>query len=297
MFKPNEESKMQAGILKRTSISKQLTEAEALVYVGYPGEIVWVAGIKGVRIQDGETLGGFVVNDANTLTLDEILNELSGVFTDVVQLNALRTEIISILNSRESVITLDPTANTLVAAGGTHGWKILPVPVTTHTSSSTNRPTFTKFLNNIWGLSYRSGKSDEAWCYITIPSDYKVGTAVYPFLNWACAATNTGTVFWNLEYTVAKAYSQGTDSIFSSTSSQTYSHVVNSGERYQVKTSIPPLGMGIPGDNLEPGSLILLRIARYGSSDSNRAAIHLFSAGIHYQIDKIATLNQTPVNN
>jgi len=65
------------AIIKRDPVTKNMTSEEASAFTGYFGQITSTQGVKGIVLHDGVTPGGFVIEDANTLYIEEIIPLLS----------------------------------------------------------------------------------------------------------------------------------------------------------------------------------------------------------------------------
>ncbi len=128
---------------------------------------------------------------------------------------------------------------------------------------------------------------EEAFFEIHILHDYKVGTVIYPHIHWSHKiASPTGSVVWQLEYSVAKGHSGG---VFPA--STTIELIETAGAQYTHQIVEADVADAIPATNLEPDSVILCRIFRdfAHASDTFEADAFLLQIDFHYESDLILT--------
>lgn len=153
-----------------------------------------------------------------------------------------------------------------------------------------NAPTWTAVQGNVFGYTFGTTGTDEVWLTFHVPHDYVPGTPIYIHMHWAPTNTNTGTVRWAVEYSLAKGYSQAafpaTTTVFleQAASGTALTHQI-------IETS---LADAIPATNLEPDVLILAHVYRDGShvNDTYNAPAFGFECDLHYQSQGTTTKNK-----
>ena len=199
----------------------------------------------------------------------------------------------TISNPAVSFSGVAPANSLVVASNGMLttklGWRDI-VGSATVKGSGANDPSWSTFISGINAYSLSATTMKELWFTFHIDHDYAVGTTIYPHVHWATTGTNTGVVRWGFEYTIAKGHNQ---SAFP-TSTTVYVEQAGSGTAY--KHMVAEVAAGISSAELEPDSLILMRIFRDAShaNDTQTSAAFMFTADIHYQCDRVATINKSP---
>jgi hypothetical protein len=131
---------------------------------------------------------------------------------------------------------------------------------------------------------------NEVWAVYHVKHDYAPGTVMYSHTHWTTLGVNTGVVRWGFEYTVAKGYTQ---QVFPATTT-VYKELAASGTPLMHMISEVAVGDAIPAANLEPDSLILMRVFRdaANAADTCTDTAFLLLADLHYQSDRVHTLNK-----
>jgi hypothetical protein len=206
-----------------------------------------------------------------------------------------------------SVTQLDSTGEEhghIITADGTGGtawrslvWKDLLGQITVR-GAGANDPAFELITGstNMWAYSFSAGTMMQFWTAFHIGHDYAPGTVVYPHVHWfnAAAVPNTGNVRWGFEYAVAKGHSQQAFPLTATTT--VYKLQASSATRYMHAIGEVAIGDAIPATNLEPDSVIYLRIFRDAADvgDTCTDKVYALMADIHYQADTIGTKNKAP---
>lgn len=150
-----------------------------------------------------------------------------------------------------------------------------------------NAPTWTVLQGGVYGYTFSASAMNEAWLSFHIPHSYAPGTVLYPHIHWASVGTNTGTVRWGIEYTLAKGYNQqafpAVTTIYleqASVATALQHRIVESGT--------------IPATNIEPDALIIARVFRDAAhaNDTLTDATFCFEVDLHFQISGISTINR-----
>lgn len=194
-------------------------------------------------------------------------------------------EILEILTARR-VDKIPPLEN----AG--ERWRDLLSDISVDRDTGTNKPTWAIFRNGIRAWSFSATGADEVWASFHITHDYKMGTKAYPHIHWAVTGVDTGVVRWGFEYTVAKGHGQ---QAFPA-STTVYVEQAATGVAYAHMVAEVSDADAVPGLNLEPDSLVLIRIFRDGAhaNDTQTSAAFGFFADLHYQSDGNDTVEKRP---
>lgn len=155
-----------------------------------------------------------------------------------------------------------------------------------------NSPAWSSFVSGIYAYEFSASVMKECWIVFHVPHSYAPGSDLYLHTHWSTTGTDTGVVRWGFEYTYAKGYNQGADSVFPS-SQTVYIEQAGSGvaRRHMIAETLP---VTIPG--LEVDSLILVRVFRDAAhvNDTQTSAAFLFTSDIHFLADKVVTPNRNP---
>jgi hypothetical protein len=172
-------------------------------------------------------------------------------------------------------------------------WGDVPADMTAVKVSTTNPPTWAQFRNGIYTWSFSASTVNEVWVKYQIHHDYVPGSPVYPLLYWSVSTTNTGVVRWGIEYTIAKGHQQQAFPI----TSTIYLNVNVAGIAYRNYTTEVPEANAIPATNLEPDSLILMRVFRDAahSADTLVSPAFLLHCSMHCRKNRDGTTrNKVP---
>jgi hypothetical protein len=264
------------AIVKRTPVTKTMTKAVSDQYIGYFTEMTAIEGVDGIVIHDGKTPGGFLIEDKNTLYIDEIIAQL---------------------NLNDSLT----------------GWKVLTGSIAfnndkghhddddhRHSDNSNYRRgkvNWSTFRSGMMGLEIEESKTSSFMTSYVIPHDYKPGTKVYPNLHFTHREDDeSGVVRWGFEFSVAKGYTQTDDDVFDSTSIIYVEQQIDlNTDNKLFLTELPDI-YGIPSTKLEPNSLVLLRIFRDGDhpNDTFDGDVFVLKTCLQYQALGLGTVNRLP---
>ena len=159
-------------------------------------------------------------------------------------------------------------------------------------SSSPNAPTLNPFRGSILAWTFPGGEMTEASAAWHIDHDYAMGTPLYFHVHWATPSTDIGTVRWGFEYTIAKGHQQ---QAFPTTST-VYIEQATTGTAYMHMIAELSEANAIPGTNIEPDTVIMVRLFRDGGNAAdtlNQPVFGLF-LDLHYQADHTTTPNKSP---
>lgn len=147
-------------------------------------------------------------------------------------------------------------------------------------------------LGGMYAYSFSATVNKEVWVTYHIDHDYARGTPIYLHAHWinAAASPNTGTVIWGFEYTFAKGHQQAA---FPATNTVYVTQSCNA-TRYMHHIAETSVADAVPGTNIEPDTLLMVRIFRDAASDTCSDAVYLLTADCHYQASTYATKNKAP---
>jgi len=147
-------------------------------------------------------------------------------------------------------------------------------------------------LGGMYAYQFSATVMKEVWVMYHIDHDYAAGTPIYLHCHWVndAASPNTGTVRWGFEYTVAKGHQQ---QAFPATTT-VYAQQNCSATRYMHHIAEVSLADAVPATNLEPDSILMVRIFRDAATDTCTDAVDLLLADCHYQAAKFGTKNKAP---
>ena len=276
-------------------------------YVGGAGELTVNTDTWVVHLHDGVNAGGHVVLMAHSATKDDVglgnvqnypIANKSQVLTPTsnsVYMTPLRTkELLESGNFSQifKVGNLDPQNVTLKVENVDYGWKHIQCSFT-YNLRDRDSPSTSYLRDGIMGYSFRRNRLNQLWSTVTIGSDYALGTKVYPAIQIAPESDESGTVRFGIEYSVAKSHGNGE---FGASSliylEATYSENGDINNEYLEAS----LAQAIPATDLEPDSVIALRVFRDGrnNNDTFGGNVFLLSTMVKYQAARISTKNRTP---
>ena len=179
---------------------------------------------------------------------------------------------------------------TLYNFEGEPGWDDLIGPMAGGKTTTANDPTWAVFRNGIYSYSFPQNAMTELWLVFHLNHGYAPGTKIYPHIHWATAGTDTGVVRWGIEYTIAKCYDQ---QAFPASSTIYLEHAASATPyMHQISETTEP--NAIVATNLEPDSLILVRVFRDGThaNDTCTNAAFGLTCDLHFQRNGVSTLNR-----
>ena len=180
-----------------------------------------------------------------------------------------------------------------VGTEATLGWNDIVADIVIR-GSGPNSPSWSLFRNGIYGYSFSATAIQECWLSYHIRHDYALGTAFFPHIHFATNTTNTGTVRFGFEYTIAKGYNQGTASEFGVSTIEYLEFPITANAQY--RHLIAENTLGILSAKLEPDAVILARAFRDADhpNDTFPSPIFIFNVDVHYQVDRTTTINKNP---
>lgn len=170
------------------------------------------------------------------------------------------------------------------------GWRDNVIEMTTR--GGLTEPPRSVFRDGIYLLQFSHLDLMEVFGNFHIDHDYALGTLIYPHVHWSTNTTDTGTVRWGIEYTVAKGHQQAS---FPATTT-VYVEQASTGTAYMHYVAEVSTGNAISGVNIEPDTLILMRVFRDAghANDTFNAPVYGIALDLHYQADRATTPNKAP---
>jgi hypothetical protein len=174
------------------------------------------------------------------------------------------------------------------------GWRDLIMGVDVKNTGA-NIPTLQNFRDGIFLWGFDPDSNQEVYCQAHIDHDYAMGTVMYPHVHFSVNVTNTGTVRWGIEYTLARRHDSTGQTHFPASTTVYVEHDVD-GDPYAHYVAEVSLANTIPATHLEVDTVILFRVFRDAShvNDTFPGTAYLITTDIHYQVDRYATLNKAP---
>jgi hypothetical protein len=170
------------------------------------------------------------------------------------------------------------------------GWKDNLSDVTAKTTGAGN-PTFATITGAFSGFKF--ALNDAVWATYHIGHDFKPSSGIYFHVHWLPDGTNVNSVKWQWTYAIAKGHDQSAFPLGSPTvvtAEQTIHNPAAAYRHYITEISSP-----VTSSELEPDTLIMVQLKRItnGATDNTDNIFALF-ADVHYQSDRVATLNRAP---
>lgn len=173
---------------------------------------------------------------------------------------------------------------------GAAGWDDMIGNLTAGNTSNANDPTWAAFRGGVYAWRFSATALNEIWISFHINHEYAPGTVIYPHIHWSTDGTNTGTVRWGIEYTVAKGYDRDT---FPAPTT-IYLEQAATGTAYRHMIAEAALVDAIPTTHLETDSIILMRVFRDGAHANDTCTDPAFGlfCDLHFQKQAFSTPNK-----
>jgi len=153
--------------------------------------------------------------------------------------------------------------------------------------ASINQPTWSQLADDgagsrgVYSYSFSPSTDNEVFFSVQMPHSYKEGTDLLPHVHWTPDSTNTGTIMWKLEYTIANI-----GSTFGNTATvnmpDTADGVIN---KHQITT-----GSTISGSGLGISHMLICRLYRdVSDTDTFTGNAGLLEFDIHHQINTMGS--------
>ena len=170
------------------------------------------------------------------------------------------------------------------------GWKDNIQDFSSAKGNGTTEPTWWDIGNGQY--AYRFTVGDELFVKFHVTHDYKVGTNAYPHVHFLVTQTMTAgqQITWSFNYVIARGHQQG-DSLTGAESTVTATYTAT-GNEIAGEHIILEVSDEDAFSLIEPDTIIMMRVRL----DSENVAGDIFGllCDLHYQVDRIATLNKEP---
>jgi len=156
-----------------------------------------------------------------------------------------------------------------------------------------SQPSWSAFRDGIYAYAFSASSMNESWVTFHILHDYKRGTDLFPHVHWSPGtSTHTGVVRWGIEYQVAKGHTQ---EAFPATTT-VYVEQASDGTQYMHNVAEVTAGAAISGTDIEPDSLVNVRVFRDGAhaNDTFTGPAFVFQIDMHYLKERTGTKNKAP---
>ena len=162
-----------------------------------------------------------------------------------------------------------------------------------YTRQGANAPTATAFQGGLIQYEFTSNQVRTVFANFHVDHDYALGTKIYPHFHFSPKSNNSGVVRIEFEWSFAKGHGQ---EAFPSTTSKTLDFTIPASSAYKHFVAELPEVDAIPGTDIEPDTLILMRVSRLGNdaADTFPDSVWGFTADCHYQADTFGTPNRAP---
>ena len=194
-----------------------------------------------------------------------------------------------------TAMTLGPNADVYQNAEGSYGWRDNIAQFVVKGSGAAD-PSFGALFNGLEGYLFSATTLQRVFCDFHIDHDIARGTLIYPHVHWMPTTTGTGVVRWGIEYSVAKGHQQGAPSTFPATTTVYVNQTISAASQWQHFVAEVSLADAIPSTNIEPDSVIKVRVFRdaANAADTYTGAVHAWQADLHYQVARLSTVNKSP---
>lgn len=161
------------------------------------------------------------------------------------------------------------------------------------TRGGAGAPTATLFQGGIPQYEFVSNLMKEVFTNFHINHDYSRGSTIFPHFHFSPKSNNSGVVLLEFEWSIAKGHQQAA---FPVTTKKTLAVTIPANSAYLHFIAELPEVDAISGANIEPDTLIIMRIARLATNpaDTFPDSIWGATADLHYQADMKGTLNRAP---
>ena len=163
------------------------------------------------------------------------------------------------------------------------------------TRGGPTQPVLQNYRNGIYLYAFSPDVVQEIFAVAHIDHDYALGTELFPHMHWTTDTTNTGTVRWGIEYTLAQRFDDTGVKTFGPTTTL-YVEQASDGAAYKHWVAQATPGNGIPGAGINIDTVILFRIFRDAThgNDTYPDPCYGITFDMHYQCSRYATPNRDP---
>jgi len=170
-------------------------------------------------------------------------------------------------------------------------WDDIRVPVTSTKKAGSNDPHFAKIADNgsgsqgVFAELFDKTTEEELYFQVQIPHSWKIGTDIVAHVHWCPVDTDTGTIQWGLEWSLAEK-----DAVIGDSTLSLGAATAACGTAYQhTYYEIVEIDMSAVTDR---SSIISCRVYRNVAGDSYNNDAALLEVDFHYQIDSLGSTEQ-----
>jgi len=128
---------------------------------------------------------------------------------------------------------------------------------------------------------------DSVYIGLQVPHDIRVGSTMYPYVQWTTNGVIANTVKWQMNYTTAKSHDQ---EVFPADTILTLEQAAQ-GTAWRHMLIEDAVGFSA----LEPDEFLAIELVRITNGGVDNAdTVFGLSMGLHYQVQQFATPNRTP---
>lgn len=177
----------------------------------------------------------------------------------------------------------------------TKGWDDVRVPLSSIKRLGFSDPDWVQFRadgvgsTGVYALAFDKNTDEEVFFSVQIPHDWEFGTDLHPHIHWSPSDTDTGSVTWKLEYTIAAI-----NDTFDVTS---LLDVTDAGDGVSRKHQYADLGnidMSAYTAATDVSIMLMCRLYRdVSDGDDYDADAFLLEVDFHYQIDSVGSRLET----
>ncbi|OOZ37967.1 hypothetical protein [Solemya elarraichensis gill symbiont] len=184
------------------------------------------------------------------------------------------------------------------------GWKDKEASISTAKVGGSDPPTWAVMIDGIYAYKFAPNKDEEVWLSFHMPHDIQYsflrddgtvqGPTLFPHVHWVSDGTDTGTVRFGIEYTMAKGYSQG---VFPVTTT-IYLEQASDGTANKHNIVETTDDNALLSESFETDALVLTRVFREGThaNDTLTDDVFILFVDLHYPSDGLNT-NERNRNN
>lgn len=168
-------------------------------------------------------------------------------------------------------------------------WDDLRVPVSSIKRIGNSDPDWETFLDGTYALAFDKSVDQEVAFFVQIPHSWKLGTDLHPHVHWSPSDTDTGSVTWKLEYTIADI--TGT---FGSTTTMSVTDAADGTAYKHQYADLGDIDMSGYTDTGDVSIILICRLYRdVDDGDDYDADAFLHEIDFHFEKDTIGSRQET----